>query len=285
MDVTTAVQSVFVGAEAGANVTTGNNNVFVGYGAGDACTTGTPNTAVGVGAYGSGGAGGGAENVAIGNSVLALANSGAFYNTAIGSTAGYDLTTGDYNVFVGRYAGTTVETGSLNICIGASSRPSAISGAHQIVLGYNVTGSGDSTFTFGNAGSDTTISFGTTTWSNPSDVRIKEDIKDEEIGLSFINDLRPRTFRYRKEKDIPEELVAHKADSEERLISDKYQHGFIAQEVKEAIDKNPAFKNGFDMWLEDPEDGRQRVAETAVIPMLVKAIQELSAEIEKLKGA
>ena len=39
------------------------------------------------------------------------------------------------------------------------------------------------------------------------------------------------------------------------------------------------------MWSEDPVDGRQRVGETAVIPILIKAIQELSAEVEKLKGA
>ena len=147
-----------------------------------------------------------------------------------------------------------------------------------------MTGSGASTFTFGNAGSDTTCSFGSTTWSNPSDARIKEDIKDEEIGLSFINDLRPRTFRYRKEKDIPEELITHVADSEERLISDKYQHGFVAQEVKEAIDKHSGLKDGFNMWSKDDIDGRQRVGETAIIPMLVKAIQELSAEVTKLKG-
>jgi len=123
-----------------------------------------------------------------------------------------------------------------------------------------------------------------TTWSNPSDLRIKEEIKDEEIGLSFINDLRPRTFRYRKEKDIPDSLESHVADSEERFRTDKYQHGFIAQEVKEAIDKHN-LKDGFDMWSEDPKDGRQRVGPTAVIPMLIKAIQELSAEVEKLKGA
>ena len=30
-------------------------------------------------------------------------------------------------------------------------------------------------------------------------------------GLSFINDLRPVTFNWKKEKDIPEEMKAHKA--------------------------------------------------------------------------
>ena len=151
------------------------------------------------------------------------------------------------------------------------------------MIGYNVIGNGANTFTFGSGSSDTSCAFGGTTWSNPSDERIKQDIKDEVIGLGFINELRPVTFQYRKEKDIPEELVAHVADSEEHLISDEYQHGFIAQEVKQAIDKH-GFKDGFDMWSEDPKDGRQRVGETALIPMLVKAIQELSAEVEKLKG-
>ena len=120
--------------------------------------------------------------------------------------------------------------------------------------------------------------------ANPSDERIKEEIEDEVVGLSFINALRPRTFRYRQEKDIPEELDAYVADSEKRYKTDKYQHGFIAQEVKEAIDKHSSLKDGFDMWSEDPSDGRQRVGQTAVIPILIKAIQELSAEVEKLKG-
>ena len=102
--------------------------------------------------------------------------------------------------------------------------------------------------------------------------------------MSFINDLRPRTFRYRKEKDIPDSLKAHVADSEKRYKTDKYEHGFIAQEVKEAIDKHSSLKDGFDMWSENETDGRQMVGPTAVIPMLIKAIQELSAEVEKLKG-
>ena len=37
------------------------------------------------------------------------------------------------------------------------------------------------------------------------------------------------------------------------------------------------------MWSEDDADGRQRIGENALIPMLTKAIQELSAEVEKLK--
>ena len=64
----------------------------------------------------------------------------------------------------------------------------------------------------------------------------------------------------------------------------KYNHGFIDQEVKELIDNNPNIKEGFDMWSEDEVDGRQRIGEGALIPMLVKSVQELSAEIEQLKS-
>ena len=88
---------------------------------------------------------------------------------------------------------------------------------------------------------------------------------------------------WKKEKDIPSDLLAHKANSEKRTMNGQYNHGFIAQEVKDAMDKYD-FKAGFDLWSEDEADGRQRVGESSLIPILVKAIQELSAEIKNLKG-
>ena len=75
------------------------------------------------------------------------------------------------------------------------------------------------------------------------------------------------------------------------LSNGETNHGFIAQEVKTAIDAHSELKDGFKMWSSDPIDGRQRVAEGSLIPILTKAIQELSAkittledEITKLKG-
>ena len=224
----------------------------------------------------------GVENVAFGYASHLSASTGS-YNTSVGNGANYYVSTGTYNTALGRAANQVTTTGSFNICIGPSAKTSGAGGSSETAIGYNVTGNGGSTFVFGSGTTDTSCAFGGTTWSNPSDERIKEEIEDEVVGLSFINDLRPRTFRYRKEKDIPEELDAHVAGSEKRYKTDKYEHGFIAQEVKEAIDKHN-FKDGFDMWKEDPTDGRQRIGETAVIPMLIKAIQELSAEVEKLKG-
>jgi len=66
-------------------------------------------------------------------------------------------------------------------------------------------------------------------------------------------------------------------------MNGKYNHGFIAQEVKEVIDNHPEIKEGFGMWSEDDADGAQRIGEGALVPMLVKSIQELSAKVEDLE--
>jgi len=38
------------------------------------------------------------------------------------------------------------------------------------------------------------------------------------------------------------------------------------------------------MWDDNDSAGQQRVGEAAVIPVLVKAVQELSAQVEELKA-
>ena len=110
---------------------------------------------------------------------------------------------------------------------------------------------------------------------------MKEDIQDSIAGLDFINDLRPVTFKWKMEKDIPEELRSHVPDSEKRFKNDKINHGFIAQEVKKVIDSHPEIKDGFDMWSEDVTDGRQRIGEGSLVTMLVTAVQELSKQVEE----
>ena len=125
----------------------------------------------------------------------------------------------------------------------------------------------------------------TTSWSAHSDERLKENITDSEAGLSFINDLRPITYNCKFKKDIsPDFYNFYKADSEEPVQGDVKQtnHGFVAQEVKAVIDNHPEVKEGNSIWRESP-DGVQNIAEGALMPMMVKAVQELSAQVEELK--
>jgi trimeric autotransporter adhesin len=212
-----------------------------------------------------------------------LANTTASYNTVIGKGAGVAVTTGGYNVCIGVDCGDTLTTGSTNILIGNTARTSSASGSHQISMGVVATCVGDNNFTFGNQTTDSNIAFGATVITAPSDIRLKEDIQDEEIGLDFIKDLRPVTFLWKKEKDCPPDMKVYKEGSEKRVMNGKYNHGFIAQEVKATIDAH-GFKEGFDMWQEDELDGRQRVAPSAIMSVMVKAVQELSTQVDELKS-
>ena len=88
-------------------------------------------------------------------------------------------------------------------------------------------------------------------------------------------------------KDVPTDHQSYVKDSNTRVMggSETTKHGFIAQEVKTVIDNHSELKDGFNMWNEDSTDGRQRLADGALIPMLVKAIQELSAKVKALEDA
>jgi hypothetical protein len=298
-----------IGAGAGEQLTTGIYNTLVGGVAGDALTDADYNVAIGGLALTSDTQG--SNSVAVGYRALTTQNNSSATqanNTAIGTNAGASVTDGINNVFVGHGAGaghqsgdhsiyigrdagyhaTPMTTGSYNILIGSFTDGDANDTGAMIVMGYNVTSVGGSNFTFGNNVTDSNIAFGATSITAPSDERYKEEITTSTAGLSFINDLRPVTFKWKKEKDIPSDHKSYVADSDERVMGrgDKVQHGFIAQEVKAVIDKHSEIKNGFEMWQiegEEDGDGRQRLAPSELIPMLVKAIQELSTEVTALK--
>jgi hypothetical protein len=243
-----------------ANVS-GNYNVAVGQLALDANTTASSNTAVGYASL--------------------TANTTGTYNSCFGQNALLATTTGSYNVASAR-GGEALTTGAGNICLGYQANTPANDTDYAIVMGYQVTGVGGSNFTFGYGGTDSNIAFGATTITAPSDGRYKEEIADATAGLSFINDLRPVTFKWKKEKDLPSDHRAYVEDSETRTMNDYTNHGFIAQEVKTAIDAHSEIKDGFEMWQADETDGRQRLGPSALVPMLVKAIQEQNALIEAL---
>ena len=123
---------------------------------------------------------------------------------------------------------------------------------------------------------------GNTSWIGSSDERLKENITSSTAGLSFVNDLRPVTFNWKKRKDIPSELNGYEEGSEERYnLTDTTKHGFIAQEVKTVIDNHSEVKDGQEFWTTKP-DGTQSLAVGALMPMLVKALQEADAKIEAL---
>jgi trimeric autotransporter adhesin len=206
-------------------------------------------------------------------------------NTAIGLDAGDYVTTGNYNTLLGYNSGsstTNLTTGDANTLIGAFCHTGAAGSGFANGFGYDIDAAAGYT-TLGNAASDIRAAHGVATWATVSDERYKKDIVDSTVGLSFINALLPRTFKYKTLGELPETFRAYKEGSTQVFKNSDTNHGFIAQEIKAAIDLHPEIKDGFKLW-DEREDGGQEVAEAALIPVLVKAIQELSAKNDALEA-
>jgi trimeric autotransporter adhesin len=277
---TTGEANTALGYEAlGAN-TTANANTGIGNNALGANTTGAANSAVGSGALAANTTA--ASNTAVGYNSL-NANTTGDRNTTMGTQSGDGITTGVSNVIIGFDAGSytnVLTTGSQNVLVGAYNNTNAADSTYAMGLGYNLTCTSGYT-TLGNNVDDIRAAHGVATWATVSDERYKKDITDSTTGLSFINALQPRTFKYKTLGELPETFNAYEADSTEVFKNSNTNHGFIAQEVKAAIDADDSIKDGFRLW-DDREDGSQEVAEAALIPVLVKAIQELSAQNAEL---
>ena len=256
----TAQGTVAIGYKAGMSHTSGAGCVYVGNAAGDHCTDGNRNVAIGEASL-SGNADD--DNVAVGYG-------------ALGVCLGAD------NVGVGTNAGNTISTGGENTLIGYNTDVSATGSTNQIVIGNNVSGTADNAVHIGNDTSHIRCDFNSDqTWDASSDRRQKKDIKESELGLDFINDLKPCKYKYKSPSEFPQEWDAHNPDDKKPMGgSDKYYYGFIAQEVKESIDKHNVPDYG--AWNVQ-DDGRQRVSREQFVVSLVKAVQELSAKVEELE--
>ena len=308
-----------VGVDIFASLTSGDQNNAFGHASLGSCTTGSYNCAFGQATLYS--LTDGVNNTAMGDNAMqfgtsqdvcvAIGQNALRYvtgnnNTAVGAGAGDTLTAGDKNTFIGREAGTACTTGDNNVSIGGSAGYDATDGHNnvfigvntrtdnagtntQIVLGPNARSQGSGKFTVGTSNSTySVLTVGGTSWSGSSDERLKKEIVDSPAGLSFINDLRPVNFKWKTKGEVDETLPHYEENSNEPVIGNSdtnilTKHGFIAQEVKEVIDNHPEIKDGSDIW-DVNSDGIENFAPTALIPMLVKSIQELSAKCDSLQN-
>ena len=99
-------------------------------------------------------------------------------------------------------------------------------------------------------------------------------------GLSFINRLRPVNYKLKLNSELPEVWKDEDVDD----LDQGWQNGFIAQEVKEALDAENIPADKVELWSEDADNhGLQSLGEASLIPMLVKSIQEQQTIIDDLK--
>jgi len=277
---TTADDNIAIGRSAGAAITTGGINILIGKNAGDGFDAEQKN--IGIGNAALGGSIAGAEYcIALGHEAGQVITSGD-NNTLVGYQAGESITSGENNVCVGNYAGNVLVGGSNNICIGYEADTSANDISHGITLGYNMTSSSN-VFAFGKSGDVVSNTFSSNAnWSRSSDIRKKREIYDQGLGLDFINDLRTVNFQWKPQNEFPKEWNDYSETSSND--TEVVMHGFIAQEVKEALDKHASKRDSVFAGWSEGEDGMQHTSREMFVIPLIKAVQELSTEVKELKA-
>ena len=165
------------------------------------------------------------------------------------------------NLLVGKTSASVPTVGFQSLSNGETSSTMASSTSAASTL--NVYSTGATAYRFYVA-LNGTISATNTTISAISDARLKENVQDIDVGLGAILALKPRKFDWKagKGKDI------------------KGDRGFIAQEFEQV------FPQLVDEWKDAAPEGEApyKSVRQDLIPVLVKAIQELTARVQTLEA-
>jgi hypothetical protein len=260
--------------ESAAQVAQAGNNTAVGYQAGAAAVSGTRNVIIGA------------------QAALSTAVPAAI--TAVGSQAFQGSTSASNSVGLGYYAAGNMSADATQVtAIGSQSMRNRIDGAPMTdaftniaALGAFTSVSASNQVQLGNS-STTTYVYGTV--QNRSDERDKADITDTELGLDFVNKLRPVQYRW----DMREDYMTYDEDGNATGLAERdgskkrtrFHQGLIAQEVQAVVEEIGTDFGG----LQDHSKSEggldvMSIGYDEMIAPLIKAVQELSAEIVELKA-
>ena len=267
--VVTGRDNIAIGNEAGSKTDTGHlKGIFIGEYAGPSITSNTfAYSSILMGSY-TGCYGTGTGTVLIGENTCSQSGATAseavavgfetgLFNSAQGSAhlgyrAGYNVTTGNNNTLIGHQAGqNSPRTGQNNVCLGHDANASSNTSSNEITLGNaNIS----------------SLRCQVQTISSLSDRRDKKDIEELPLGIDFINTLKPVKFTW---------------NMRDGAKVGEQEAGFIAQDLDEAQDMAGAEDYLSLVLKNNPE--KLEASYGKLVPVLVKAVQELSAEIENLR--
>jgi hypothetical protein len=168
----------------------GNENTASGYFALNNNSTGNSNTADGVRALNNNTIGN--ENTAMGKNALYFNDNGNV-NTAVGYSALMNNTVGFQNTVIGANSLMVNTIGAYNTAVGYNTGPNANNRYNVTCLGIDATGTGSDMVRIGNVFVGSIGGY--QGWTNISDGRFKENVQENVPGLSFINQLRPVTYK------------------------------------------------------------------------------------------
>jgi hypothetical protein len=209
-----------------------------------------------------------ANNTSGGGAVGAAGGSGLIfygYTGAVGSETYTERMRIDSsgNLLVGTTTASTTSGAGVKIGISSGNVSAVVADSTGSLDTYNYysTNAGAFRFYVNSAG---TVHATNTTISAISDQRFKENIQDLDVGLSAIMALKPRKFDWKagKGKDI------------------KNDRGFVAQEFEQV------FPDLIDEWKDPAPEGEEpyKSVRQDLIPVLVKALQELKSELDSVKA-
>lgn len=260
----------------------------------------------------------GTSNVVFGNG-SGKYSTGTF-NTAIGSAVHTSTATGSNNTAVGYEAHNLLSSGSNNTAVGHGTLSGAFSNSNNTAvgvdalafigpdncsaLGYQAEVTADNQVQLGNS-STTTFVYGTV--QNRSDLRDKAAVRDTQLGLTFITALRPVDYKwdmrddYKTEKpkrsdfeSVEDYQVAITSWGNNNRIQNlthngsktrtRYHHGLIAQEVKQVLDAQGIDFGGFQDHTINGGDDVLSIGYDELIAPMIKAMQELKAELDSVKA-
>jgi hypothetical protein len=221
-------------------------------------------------------------------------------NTAIGNTALNSNTTGNNNTSIGASACANTQSGQLNTAIGSQAMLNNVGGSSCVAVGVNALlnqvalvdntaigvgalsdntlhnnvgglgascqANGSNQIVLGNT-SINALRCNVQTITSLSDERDKTDILEITEGLEFVNKLKPVTFTWNQR--------------DEGRVGIK-SAGFIAQDLLE-LQNDSLIGENLDLVSDsNPEQLEARYAN--LLPIMIKAIQELTARINVLEG-
>lgn len=245
------------------------------------------------------GSGAGQSNVAFGSTTLGSNNTGTL-NTGVGSLALQANTSGSFNSAFGNQSLYVNVGGSFNSAFGVATLDSNTSGSNNSAFGYaalgdnttgilntaigyfagnNTTGS-NNTFIGNGANNTTATASNTIVLGNSaisslrcqvaltvvSDARDKSNIEDIPVGIEFIKDLRPVKFTWNQRDGMRVGLT---------------DAGFLAQESLDVVNRHNANWVGL---VENENENQLAMTPSKLIPILVKAVQQLSAKVDSLEA-
>ena len=188
------------------------------------------------------------------------------YNIGVGAFCFRGKSTGAYNTNMGfnaQFHGDSTASGNYNTVLGSGAKTSSNSSSGEFVLG-------DSNIS--------NLRCNDTSISSLSDRRDKTDIIDSPFGLTFLNSLRPVQFKWNKRKLDEVENKEGRVDP----LNGKTRVGFIAQELQEAQNKIGETTNDILNLVQTDNPRRIEAKQGNLLPVIVKAVQELSVKVDEL---